>query len=304
LFRRPPALLLRCATGVSLGALALSACRGTPPSEFQEQPPAHVVDDFGDTVPSRPYDRIVSLNPTTTEALFALGAGHRLVGRSTWDSWPPEASTVTDVGPAMRPNVEEVLAVRPGLVLLYASAGNRDAARQLRSAGVLTAAFRVDSIAHFMRLLPLLGTLVGDTAAARTVGESVRRSLDSVRIAGRGGDPPTVVMPTWHSPLIVIGGGSHLSELVEIAGGSNAYAHLPEPSPQVSFEDLLTRDPDVILVTPGGSRQIRADPRWRALRAVREGRVLELDTNVVGRPSVTLGAAAANIATLLHQSRR
>lgn len=258
-------------------------------------------DDFGDTIRvGRAYTRIVSLNNTTTEALFAIGAGDRLIGRSHWDQWPSEAKRLPDLGPAIRPNLEVVLAARPDLVLLYASTDNRDVATRLRAAGIATYASRIDAIEQFRASTLLLGRLVGDTVRARTVIDSVDRTLAAVGARTRE-SRPSVLIPTWDAPLIVIGGGSHMSELVEIAGGRNIYADRPEPSPQVAFEDVLRRDPDVILTSPPARRNILASARWRALRAVREGRVFAYDTMVVGRPSVTLGAAAENLASLLHR---
>jgi len=110
---------------------------------------APLVDDFGAPVHAgsvQSPSRIVSLNPTTTEILFALGAGARLVGRTHWDVWPDSARLVPDVGDGLRPNVEAVLARHPQLVVLYASADNRSAARRLRSAGVDVLALKVDRI--------------------------------------------------------------------------------------------------------------------------------------------------------------
>jgi iron complex transport system substrate-binding protein len=258
-------------------------------------------DDFGDTVTvTQPFTRIVSLNPTTTEALFAMGAGARVIGRSHWDQWPEAAQRLPDLGPAIRPNLEIVLGTRPDLVLLYASGDNRPAAARLRATGIATYATRVDAIEQFRRTTRDLGRLTGDTAAARMVIDSVDRALAAVRARTAALAHPKVLLPTWDSPLIVIGGGSHLSELVEIAGGRNVYADEAAPSPQVAFEDVVRRDPDVILAGPEGRERIMASPRWRTLRAVREGRVFAYDTMVVGRPSVTLGRAAENLAALLH----
>lgn len=262
-------------------------------------------DDFGDTVTiAQPFSRVVSLNPTTTEALFAMGAGARVIGRSHWDQWPVEAQRLPDLGPGIRPNLEIVLGTRPDLVLLYASADNRPAAARLRAAGIATYATRVDAIEQFRRTTRDLGRLIGDTVAARALIDSVDRALAAVRGRTAALPHPKVLLPTWDSPLIVIGGGSHLSELVEIAGGRNVYADEAAPSPQVAFEDVVRRDPDVILAGPEGRARILASPRWRTLRAVREGRVFAYDTMVVGRPSVTLGRAAENLAALLHPRSR
>lgn len=247
--------------------------------------------------------RIVSLNPTTTEILFALGAGERLVGRSSYDSWPAAARSVADVGPGIKPNVEAIIAKRPDLVLLYASSDNQPAAQRLRAAGIATAAFKVDSIAEFDRLARLLGRMVGDSARGALVADTVKRTLDSVRTLTNDLPRVTVVMPAWHEPLLVIGGGSFLSELIEIAGGRNVYADINAPSPSVSFEDILARSPEVVLVGPESGDRIAAQAKWRALPAVRNNRLLVIDTATVLRPATRLGEGALSLAKLLHPDR-
>jgi iron complex transport system substrate-binding protein len=262
---------------------------------------AFLIDELGDSIRvGPPYRRIVSLDPTLTEILFAIGAGDKLVGRSHWDAWPAAAQKLPDLGPGIRPNVEAVLASRPDLVLLYASQDNRAAAQRLRAAGVATGAFRVDQIDAFRRVTPILGQLSGDTALARFTVDTVNRSLERVRTATVGRPRPKVVIPAWDTPLVVIGGGSFVSQLVSIAGGDNIYGSSPERSPQVTLEDVVRRDPDVILTGPERRRQYLTHPRWQTLRAVRTGRVLPMDTATVWRASTRMGEAAASIARQLH----
>ncbi|MBI3792641.1 MAG: ABC transporter substrate-binding protein, partial [Gemmatimonadetes bacterium] len=230
-----------------------------------------LVDDFGDsTRVVQPATRIVSLNPSTTEVLFAIGAGSRVVGRTTWDGWPDSARLVPSMGDALRPNVEVVLARKPDLVLLYASEDNRAAAAAFRRAGIATLTLRNDHIADFARTTMLIARLTGDTAQARRVVDTVTASLARVRDAMAGQPKVRAFWKTWDRPLLTIGKGSFLSELLAIAGGENLYDDLPSPSPAVTLEDVARRDPDVLLVAPGGERTPRASPAWRAVRAVRE----------------------------------
>ena len=258
-------------------------------------------DDFGDTLPLALVPRrIVSLNPATTELFFALGAGGRLVGRTEYDLYPREAVTVPALGGGMRPNVEAILGVRPDLVVLYASTENRDAAIRLRMAGVPTLSLRVDRIDQFRRAVARLGEILGDTTTARVVVDSVDRTLQTVRAATAGRSRPATFWKAWDSPVIAIGGGSFLTELVDIAGGRNIYGGDPRPSLDVTIEDVVRRDPDVVLAGPESASRMRAAPAWQALRAVREGRVLVVDTVLVGRPGVRLGEAAVSLARLLH----
>jgi iron complex transport system substrate-binding protein len=262
-----------------LAALLVMACaRRAPPGR------SSAVDDFGDTIPaSVPAKRIVSLNPTTTELLFAMGDGNRLVGRTHWDNYP----SVPDLGDALRPNIEAVLAVHPDLVLLYASADNRSTALALHENKVATLSLKVDRIADFAREARLLGRILGDSVAAATVVDSVQHTLDRVRAATAPLPHPTVFWELWQSPLMAVGGGSFLDELLTVAGGTNIYGTLSAPSPVVSREDVLSRHPDVIFTSPQAAHD------W-------QGRVRVPDTALIGHPSVRLGEAAVSLANLLH----
>jgi len=264
-----------------------------------------LTDDFGDTIAvDRPPKRVVSLNPATTEIVFAIGAGNRLVGRTHWDLYPAAASKVPDLGSGIRPNVEAVLGAQPDLVLLYASVDNRPAAARLRAAGINTLSLKIDHIADFHRAVRLIGLLLGDSMSAAAVSDSVQQSLDRIRNATSGLATPTVFWHIWDAPLITIGRGSYMDELITIAGGSNVYGDMPDVSPTVGIEDVLRRKPTYIVTGPEGAAKIKADPRWSVAPAVREGRILVVDTALVGRPAVRLGEAATEIATLLHPELR
>lgn len=299
----------------ALASVALAACRaeshapGETPRENTNGAARAAAgdttsarDDFGASIAldRQPARRIVSLGSTTTEILFALGVGERLVGRSHWDTYPAAARRVPDLGNAIGVNVEAVLAARPDLVVLYASAGDRPAADALRRAGVPVVALKMDRIADFARGTMLLGALTGTAPRARALIDGVGATLDRVRAATADRPRPRVLWPLVGEPLYVIGGGSFLSELVTIAGGANVFADQPLPSPQVAREAVLQRDADVVLVGPRGAERLRADPAWQGLRAVRTGRLLVYDTGFVQRPSVQLGEAAVQLARLLH----
>jgi iron complex transport system substrate-binding protein len=293
IFRRQP---LRFLIGCSL---ALGAC-DKPRTEV-----ATVRDDFGDPVLiDKVPTRIVSLGPATTEILFALGAGSRVIGRSDFDLWPAAARLIPALGNGIQPNVEAVLGIHPDFVILYASQDNRPAADRLRAAGVRTLALRLDHISDFRRTTELLGAILRDSARAKSITDSVYHTLDSVRATTAKLSRPKVFWHIWDAPLITIGSGSFMNELVDIAGATNVYADINGPSKSISLEDVARRDPDFILAGPIGARKIEGDPRWRIVRAAREGKVLIVDTVLVARPAVRLGEAAVSLANLLHPTTR
>lgn len=251
-----------------------------------------------------PPSRIASLDPALTEIIFALGLGGSVVGRTTWDLWSDSVGRVPDLGNGIAPDIEAIIGARPDLALLYATEANREAATRLRAAGIGVSAWRIDRIADFRRVTLEIGRLTGATERAQVVVDSVSATLDRVRGMTRGRRPITVFLHSWENPLITIGGGSFITELVEIAGARNVFGDLPGPSPQVAFEEVVRRDPDAILGGPVTARQLATIPRWRALAAVREGRILVFDTLLIARPSVRLGEAALSLARLFGNATR
>lgn len=254
-------------------------------------------------LPAAPQ-RVVSLGPGATEIVVALGAMERLVGRSRWDTWPDTVRVIPEVGDAIRPSIERLVALRPDLVIVYPAIDNAPAIEALERAGIRVVALRIDSVKEFLVAVDTLGTLLGARQTADSIGSVIRGRLDSVRAAVQGDDRLRVFFPVWDQPLMTLGAGSYLSELVDAAGGVNVYADEAMPSLYVALEDVIRRDPDVVLTTPKGRERILANTRWRALRAVREGRVLAYDTLLVSQPSTRLGEAAASLAVLLSGARR
>jgi ABC-type Fe3+-hydroxamate transport system substrate-binding protein len=284
---------------VLAAAVGLAACTREAPAVGADV----VVDAFGDTFRlAAPATRIVSLNPVTTELVFALSAGERLVGRTSWDLFTPESRAVPDVGNGMQPNVEVVLGQRPDLVLLYASESNRLAAQQLRAAGVMTLTQRTDRMDDLQRVIPVIASALGADALGRLVADSVRVALDAVRALPRPDTAITVYWHIWDAPLLTIGGGSYLSELLDVAGATNVFGDLAAPSPQVSLEEIARRNPHIVLAGPNAAAKLRRDAAWQSVRAVREGRVVVIDTTIVGRPGVRMGEAARFLRRVLIDS--
>lgn len=302
-------------TSIIIGSIAASTLAACTKTDSNAKPdsaggltsaasPADT-DDFGARLPTDTLvgARVVSLVPAATEVIFAMGRGSRLIGRTTWDQFPDSAKLVTNMGDGIRPNVEVVVAARPTLVVLYASNDNRAAATAFRNAGIVVMSTRVDRIADFERLTRQLGVVLNAPQRAAQVVDSVRATLDRVRSVVAGVSRPTVVWPLYDAPVLVVGQGSFIAELLDIAGASNSFADLTKPSPEVTIEEVAHRDPAFVLTSPAGHMRMQTDSKWQSVRAVREKHVLEVDTLLVGRPTVTLGMAAVSLARLLHPDR-
>jgi ABC-type Fe3+-hydroxamate transport system substrate-binding protein len=230
--------------------------------------------------------RIVSLAPSITELLFALGAGNQLVGRTTYCRYPPAALAVPSVGDGLNPSVEAILARNPDLVLLYRSPHTDLAARQLAALGVRALVIHHDRLEDIALTARRLGEATGHPEA----GAAIARTIDSVLAVP---PPPDLhvrmAFIVWDNPPIVIGGGSYLDQLTGLAGVRNAFHDIATPSATVSLETVAFRDPDWIgVVREGGDSAppaYAARPEWQAVRAVRERRFLLLPAELFGQPS-------------------
>jgi iron complex transport system substrate-binding protein len=263
-----------------------------------------ITDDWGRAVAlAAPARRIVSLSPATTELLFALGLGPEVVGRTRYGDWPPEARAVPDVGEGIGPSVEVVAARRPDLVLVYASAANRGAVSRLEAMGIQAAVFRLDLAADLDRAAVAIGVLAGAGAAARGFVAAFDSSLRAVAAArAPRGRRPRVYVDVWPDPPMTVGRGSYLSQLVRLAGAENLFDDVAASSATVSLESIVARDPDAVLVVATDTARrvdLAARPGWRAVPAVREGRVLVVDASLYARPSPRLPLAAADLAARL-----
>ena len=247
-----------------------------------------LVDDLGRTVRiDKPARRIVSLAPATTDLLFAVGAGDLVVGRTRWGTYPAEAERVMSVGDGLDPNVELIAARRPDLVVFYASTSNDQAAARLEALGIATLSAAVDSLGSVPRVARFFGVVTGRQARADRVASAFEVSLKAARARARPGDGPVVVMLTWDNPPIVIGGGSFLTELVELAGGQNAFGDIAKPSATVSIEAIAALQPDVFLIINDDNLPSFAErPEWQVVAAVAEGRFVHVEGPEFSWPSV------------------
>ena len=235
--------------------------------------------------------RIVSLAPSSTELLFAIGAGEQVVGRTTWCRYPAAALRVPAVGDGLNPNVEAIAARQPDLVVLYRSQMNETAAQQLARLGIPTVTLaqdRLEDIAHAAREL---GRLTGHQPPGDSIGAAIETLL-------RAPTPATIARVTfvvWDNPPMVIGGGSYLDQLATLAGARNVFHDIAGASATVSIETIVARNPDVILVLSDSTAPPAYSARreWRAIRAVREGHFIMLPGDLFGRPSPSAPAAVA-----------
>jgi iron complex transport system substrate-binding protein len=194
--------------------------------------------------------RIVTLAPSLTDVVLALGARDSLVGVTRFDD-APEVQTLTRVGGYTDPSLETIVRLHPDLVVCQPSPGNKGVVTTLQEAGIPVEVFTLETIADVTAALTRLGTLLHREEAARMEVARIDAARARAREAAtRRPRRPTAVLLFDIDPLIAAGPGSFAAELLEDVGARNVVAAAPQPYPQLPLETLLARTPDLVLVAP------------------------------------------------------
>ena len=243
-----------------------------------------VIDEAGRrvTLPDHPH-RIISLVPSVTDALFALGAGADVVAVSDFTTYPAEALKKPSVGSPMQPSMETILSFHPDVVLGIQTSSPIDALLQIERLGVPVYLVNPRGLEGILRSVTSLGqALHRESDAARLVASLTRR-IDRVRSRTQGLSRPTLFMPIWYDPIMTIGKNAFITEIIAVAGGRSITDDLTPEWPQISLEALVARKPDALLLIRDGKTTLellRDRPGWSALAAVQQHRVFYVDERI------------------------
>jgi iron complex transport system substrate-binding protein len=272
-----------------------------------------VVDDLGDTLRvSVPPQRIVSLAPSNTELLFAMGLGHRLVGVTDVCNYPAAADSIDKVAGYSSLNAERIVAVAPDLVL--AARGNDlEGLQTLRELDIPVFALAISSVEELFGAIERLGRLCGSVPEAAALETRFRRRVEAVNaraVAASG--RPGVIWCYWGDPVYTAGRGTMIDHLIQRAGGRNVARAAPGSWPQVSVESVLSWSPEVIITSylPDGPEsladelaRLRTMAGWKSLPAVISERVYYLDADIMSRPGPRSIDALEMLVSLLHPNQ-
>lgn len=267
--------------------LALAACRPHPP------PGAATV-----------ARRVVSLSPSTTEALAAIGAREALVGRSRYCDFPADVTRLPEVGGYVDPSYEAILALAPDLVTGARGPAGPGVSTRFEARGIDTYFPVTESFADIDGMLRGLGTKTGHALEAERVVARLHAEEDAVARAVASQPTVRVLLLFGISPIVAAGRGSFPDEMLRRAGAKNLVDG-GGPYPTLGFEHVLGLDPDVIVdaawgETVAGERLSASSPGWKELRAVKQGRVVRLRDEAVLRPGPRIGEGLRILAGALH----
>jgi ABC-type Fe3+-hydroxamate transport system substrate-binding protein len=286
---------------IRFGAALTLALLLWPTSDFARM----VKDQTGRNVnvPDHPH-RLVSLAPSVTETLFALGFGDRLVGDTDYCDYPPQAKALPHVGGTQNPSLEAIAALKPDLVLGTNEANRRETAAQLDHLGIPLYGVTAHTVDGTIQSVEELGRALGWDEAAQTLVASLRARTAAVDRRVRDEPRLKVLFVVQYHPLIAAGRETFISDVIYRAGGASISADMPSDWPRMGLESVLSRAPDVILVprteafAPDIS-EFQTLPGWRDLAAVKNHRIYFVSESIM-HPSPRLIDALEEVANILH----
>jgi iron complex transport system substrate-binding protein len=281
-------------------------------SEYQQ---VTLVDSMGNVVTlTSPPERIVSLAPSITEILFAVGAGDSVVGVTDYCNYPYnftawiEAGNMTSIGNYYGPSVEPIIALNPDLVL--ASTGSLDAAANLKSLGYNVLVVEAKTLDGVLQDILLVGRATGKNAEASAIVSDMRARIDAVATqAAAATTTPKVYHEVWNEPLMSAGPGTFVDELITLAGGENIFHDATTSWPTVSSEAIIEKNPDVMFFPDmymgvGNFYEtieaVENRPGWDTISAVQNGALYEINADIISRSGPRLVDALEIIAKMVH----
>ena len=264
-----------------------------------------VTDDAGRTVTvAQTPHRIISLAPSITEDLFALGLGGKVVGDTTYDNYPPAAVNITKVGGFSSPSIEKIVSLNPDIVFA-SSLENNTLLSTLSGYGIPTVVINPTSLTGILNDLSLIGKVTGSTgnSSALVANLTQKMTANSISVASH----PRVLYLVWYDPIMSAGADTFEGDIIAHAGGINV-AQLANVSGYgtMSKESIVALNPSVIIANSAMNstavQQVKSDPALATVDAVKNGKIYILDSDIISRPGPRAFDALEQIAGIIRQA--
>jgi iron complex transport system substrate-binding protein len=299
-------------TAAALFTVLFTSCDKAP--ETTAVTPIVIIDQLGRTVTLNTLNpqRIVSLSPSNTEILFALGLNERIAGVTDYCNYPPEAKNKPSIGAYDTPNIEQLIALNPDLVLVT-EVHEAKIIPQLESKGIAVIGLKPKSVNEVMASISLVGNATGKNKEAAKLTADLQERIGHVTnktIKLADTMKPKVFYIIWHEPLWTAGSGTMHDELIQMAGGVNI-AHNLSWYADISLETVIEANPEVIIagVNMGTGEDApllyaQTEPRLKDTDALKNNRVYSLDMDIVSRPGPRIVDAMENFLAVIHPELR
>jgi iron complex transport system substrate-binding protein len=244
------------------------------------------IDDIGRTVSvsNRPQ-RIISLAPNITEILFYLDLGNKVIAVTDFCNYPEGAKKKPSVGLLLSPDIEKIVSLKPDLIFATAEGNREDIVSNLQRFNMNVYVLNPHSMEDVLREIQRIGNITGQDGIARDKVKNLTNRIDAVKKKVAGSRRVRVLYLVSNEPMISVGPGSFIHDIIEIAGGKNIFSQSPIRYPHVNMEEILSKDPEVIIAPPDVAESIRSwEKRWGDISAIRNKRVYSIETDIISRP--------------------
>lgn len=267
--------------------------------------PRTFVDDLGRKLfLAKVPTRVVSLAPSITEILYAIGLDDEIVGVTEFCDYPPGAKQKSKVGYA-QPNIEAIVALSPDLVLAPRAFLRADLLAKLEQLKIPTFVVDPDSFEEIPSRIQTVGRILNRSLASDGVAMTMRQRIAAIRTKLETMPRVRVLYVLNSQPLITVGPGSYIDQVITVAGGSNIAAQTTVPYPHLSMESVLKEDPEIIIFPIGKAEGIPLSEqqqwlRWTSLSAVKQGRLHQIPADVLNRPGPRIVEGLETLAQIIH----
>ena len=264
-----------------------------------------VTDDAGHTVAlAAPAQRIVSLAPNITDALFAAGAGSHVVGTSRFSDHPEAAKAIPIVGDATTLDLERIVSLKPDLIVAWKSGTPAALVEKLSRLGIPVFYAETTRLADIAPAVRRFGILAGTEAEANRQATAFDAALATLRTTYAGRKRLKVFFQVWDKPLMTIGHAQIIDDAIDLCGGSNVFADLAQPAPTVTQEAVLARGPDAIVTAGNDASSLAMWKKSAFLPAVKHDNVFVVDAPTLVLPSPSILPAVETLCRRLDEGRR
>jgi len=253
--------------------------------------------------PAKGQLRIISLAPSVTETLFALGAGAEVVGVSQYCDYPPQVRRLPRIGTFLTPNVEQIVALRPTLVIGLLTSSDLREIRALQAMGIESLMVHDGSVTAIEESIQKIGDVIARPNAARKLAAQIRSRINNVEEQLRTVQPRRVLMVVGHQPIVAVGPGTYLDDLLTLAHARNIASPSMQSWPRLSLEYIIISRPEVILDGQMGADSRAPNGFWgkyQSIPAVRKQWVFGYPDDPTLHPGPRIAQTLELLARLIH----
>ena len=264
-----------------------------------------IIDDLGNSFQfDTPPQRVITLAPNLTEFIFDLGLEKYLVGNTSYCDFPDDAKTVEKVGDMLTFNFEKILTLKPDLIFITVEGNTKETYDKFNELGLKVFVSNPRGFKGIKKTYLDFASIFGIKNKAELKIEEWNSTIAEIKQESESYNKPTMYCAVELKPIMVAGKNTFINEIIEICGGINLAAVLPQNYPVLSREEILRSNPDYFLFTAHINDKVEnivnTYPEWRSLGAVKNKKVLLIDRNLFGRPGPRFTEAVETLFKLLH----